>query len=162
MCDVDGFYASLKYCLVAPVPRAGFTVSSFSDKRNPKLLKDSTSCNQMSPSPKCTVFFAISVRKKQKIWFCAGCSQPKNQENHDFHVFFLLKNNKIRTPLSLGCFCSSRDLLLTRYIFNNWMSFIEETWGFRKSPGGVLPILAYTGRPSSFISDYFPSSRLLK
>ena len=59
MWDGDGFfrytqqlYATLKYRLVASTARAGFTRSSSSDKCNPKLLKDFTSCNQMSLSPK--------------------------------------------------------------------------------------------------------------
>ena len=51
-----------------------------------KLLKDSTSCNQMSPSPKCTVFLTFSVRRKQKIWF--WCWLVKSRSN----VFFRLKN----------------------------------------------------------------------
>ena len=70
MWDGDGFfrytqqlYATLKYRLVASTARAGFTRSSSSDKCNPKLLKDSTSCNQMSLSPK---FLTFSVRRKQK------------------------------------------------------------------------------------------------
>ena len=83
MCDEDGFYASLKYCLVAPVPRAGSTVSSFSVKRNPTLLKDTTRCNQMSPSPKYTVFFAISVRKKQKSGFVVAAASLRIKKNHD-------------------------------------------------------------------------------
>ena len=69
MWDGDGFfrytqqlYATLKYCLVASTAR-WLPGSSSSDKCNPKLLKDSTSCNQMSLSPK---FLTFSVRRKQK------------------------------------------------------------------------------------------------
>ena len=54
-----------------PVPRrAGSTVSSSLEKCNPKLLKDSTSSNQMSPSPKYIIFLTFSVRRKPKSGFC--------------------------------------------------------------------------------------------
>ena len=50
--------------------RAGFTVSSFSDKCNPKLLTNSTSCNQMSPSSKLALYFVMfSERRTQKSGF---------------------------------------------------------------------------------------------
>ena len=37
------------------------------DTCNPKLLNDSTSCNQMSPSPKYTVHFTRSIFKKMNV-----------------------------------------------------------------------------------------------
>ena len=56
----------------------------------------------MSPSPKCTVFLTFSVRRKQKIWFGAGCSakglwnilraSPTMLVKSRSNVFFLLKN----------------------------------------------------------------------
>ena len=52
-----------------PIPRAGSTVSSSAVKCDPKLLKDSTSCNQMSPLHKCTVFLTFSERRKQNSGF---------------------------------------------------------------------------------------------
>ena len=101
-------YAVLKYCLVANIARAGSTVSSFSDTCNPKVLNNSTSCNQMSPSPKYTVVFTRSIFKKMNV--------------------IRIINVKV---------------------------FIQ----IMKSPGGVrLPIMAYTGRTSSSISEYFPLS----
>ena len=110
----------------------------------------------MSPSPKCTLFLTISFRRKQKSGFILAAA---GQRVMKITILCFLSVNEIRTPSSLGWFCSSSDLLLTRCILNNGMSFIEETWGFRKSSGGVtLLIMAYTGRPSSSISDYFPSS----
>ena len=66
MCEGDRLWLALRftalYCFKvsfgSPVPRDGSTVSSFSDKRNPILLKDSTSCiNQLSPSFKLALYF---------------------------------------------------------------------------------------------------------
>ena len=90
MCEGDRLWLALRFKALhcfkvsfgSPVPRDGSTVSSFSDKCNPILLKDSTSCNQMSPFHKCTVLKTFSERRKQKIWFCVGCTAlPKTQEN---------------------------------------------------------------------------------
>ena len=77
MCERDRLWLVLRfkalYCFKesfgSPVPRDGSTVSSFWDKCNPILLKDSTSCNQMSPLHKCTVFLTFGERRKQKSGF---------------------------------------------------------------------------------------------
>ena len=76
ICDGDGIYRYffqgfiyaqllffVRLCLVASTARI---ISSSSDKCNPKLLKNSSSCNRMLPSTKCNVLFTFSVRRKQK------------------------------------------------------------------------------------------------
>ena len=66
MCEGDRLWLALRFKALhcfkvsfgSPVPRDGSTVSSFSDKCNPILLKDSTSCiSQMSPSFKLALYF---------------------------------------------------------------------------------------------------------
>ena len=66
MCEGDRLWLALRFKALhcfkvsfgSPVPRDGSTVSSFSDKCNSILLKDSTCCiNQMSPSSKLALYF---------------------------------------------------------------------------------------------------------
>ena len=126
MCEGDRFGLALHfkalYCFKAPfgspVPRDGSSVNSFSDKCNPNYWRIPPvviKCRHCTPY-KCTVFLTFGERRKQKSGFVLA-PLPKTQEN-------LINSHPLS---SLGCSCSPSDLLLSRYIFNNWMPFIEET-----------------------------------
>ena len=57
----------------------------------------------MSPSPKCTLFLTISVRRKQKSGFVLAAVILRVKNHDPMFSFCLIKNNKIRTPSSLEC-----------------------------------------------------------
>ena len=113
----------------------------------------------MSPSPKSTVFLTFSVRRKQKIWFGAGCSanglwnilrtSPTMLVKSRSNVFFLLKNlspNLSPSRMSLFRLWDLKFSVIWRQYSSQSLNGHLPTTDSKRTQEGVPALSSFPGR----------------